>query len=330
MAAFRQIILTNIVDNVHSANILYIRTPVTHFKENSNALIYIQRSGMATLKAVKNRLKSVQSIQKITNSMKMVSTSRMKAVKRERDRAELFNRSVPSFINSAQGTVSVVSGDQTNKQQEKVNSRLVVAITTDRGLCGSVNSQVSKRVRSIVENSVAAQIPIKILVVGEKGKASLKRTCSQYFLQSFSDIGKKPASFVQASTIADYLIKQDAEEIWVIYNKFVSAIKFDTIEHKLVTKLKLFNSIEKFEEYEFDSDNLESTWEFYVANTIYNALMENATAEISARANAMDSASKNAKEMINKLTLLKNRTRQALITKELSEIVSGKEALESK
>jgi len=88
--------------------------------------------------------------------------------------------------------------------------------------------------------------------------------------------------------------------------------------------------LKKFEEYEFDSDNLESTWEFYVANTIYNALMENATAEISARANAMDSASKNAKEMINKLTLLKNRTRQALITKELSEIVSGKEALESK
>jgi len=326
MAGLRQILRTNII--VTNSSNPFIRNPCTCLQVNSISLTYNQRAGMATLKAVKNRLKSVQSIQKITNSMKMVATSRMKAVKRERDRLELFNRAVPKFVNTVRGPITLFSADQ--GQPEKVASRMVIAVTTDKGLCGSVNSQVSKRVRAIVESSVISQIPIKIVVLGEKGKASLKRTCGQYFLQSFSDFGKRPATFVQACTIADFLVKQEAEEIWIIYNKFISAIKFDTIEQKLVNKIKLFNSINKFEEYEFDSDNLESVWEFYVANSVHDALMENATAEISARANAMDNASKNAKEMINKLTLLKNRTRQALITKELSEIVSGKEALESK
>jgi len=329
MAGFRQILRTNLIVS-NPSNFLYIRSPCSHSQENVSTLLYNQKAGMATLKAVKNRLKGVQNIQKITNSMKMVATSRMKAVKRERDRTELFNRTVPSFVNTVQGSSATLVSAADQPQQEKARSRLVIAVTTDKGLCGSINSQISKRVRAIVENSVSDHIPIKIVILGEKGRAQLKRTCGTYFIQSFSDFGKKPASFLQASTIADFLVKQEAEEILIIYNKFVSAIKFDTLEQKLVTKLQLFKSTAKFEEYEFDSDNLESVWEIYIANTIHRVLMDNATAEISARANAMDNASKNAKEMINKLTLLKNRTRQALITKELSEIVSGKEALESK
>jgi len=319
MAAFRQILQSNIII-VNNITV----SCVNNFR-NSNVLLYNQKAGMATLKAVKNRLKGVQSIQKITNSMKMVATSRMKSVKRERDRVEQYNKSVVSLINAA----AAPTKEEVNKD-DKIKSRLIVAVTTDKGLCGSVNSQVSRKVKIIVENSISQQIPIKIMTIVEKGKASLRRTCGQYIIQSFSDIGNKPASYVQACAIADFLSKQNDDEIILVYNKFVSAIKFDTIEIPIITKTRLFNQIEKFQEYEFDSDNFESVWEFYVASIIYNALLENATAEISAKASAMDNATKNAKEMINKLTLLKNRTRQALITKELSEIVSGKEALEQK
>lgn len=171
------------------------------------------------------------------------------------------------------------------------------------------------------------------MLLGDKGRDGLSRLYGNNIAVSFKDVFKVPVTFAQVCLIAEDILNREYDEIVLVYNKFISVIAQEVNERPIVGIKSMMASAEAFDEYEFDSDMdsaqvLVDLFEFQLATQIFNALLENATSEQAARMSAMDSASRNASDMLQTLTLTYNRQRQAAITQELSEITSGAAALE--
>mmetsp|Transcript_6451 Transcript_6451/g.15981 ORF Transcript_6451/g.15981 Transcript_6451/m.15981 type:complete len:268 (+) Transcript_6451:242-1045(+) len=263
------------------------------------------------------RMKSVKAVQKITAAMKMVAASKLKGVETLNLKARPFGAAVDKFF------VDVPAAPE--DREELDGKHLLVPITSDRGLCGGINSSVVKAAKLRVQEDPE----LVMSIFGDKAKAGLMRNAKNNFSSVTTDISRKPASFVQASLLAERVLEVDSKDIDIIYNKFQSVIAFDTVTEKLEAPKDMTTRAWNTE-YEFDDDEEEivkDLSEFRIASKLYSSLLENATSEQSARMTAMDNASKNAGDMLDKLTLLYNRTRQAGITTELCEIVSGAEAL---
>jgi len=201
-------------------------------------------------------------------------------------------------------------------------------LTSDRGLCGAVHSSVAKKVRGIL-NTEANSNDIRIITIGDKAKAMLAKQYPNNMLMMFNDFGKRPPTFGDATTVANSILDSGYEfdQGIILYNRFKSVVSYETTEVPIFSmdaiskspKIELFDSV--------DADVLKSYQEYSLASLIFYTMKENACSEQSARMTAMDNASKNAGEMISKLTLTFNRTRQAVITRELIEIISGAAAL---
>lgn len=277
-----------------------------------------QTRGMATLKDIRVRLKSVKNIQKITQSMKMVSAAKYARAERDLKQARPYGQGATSFYDAAE--VAPAEGQK---------STLIVAISSDRGLCGAVHSSVAKKIRIwLAENPELAK-NAKIICVGDKVKAILQRLYSPNILMSFNDYGKKPPVFEDATAVANAILESGFEfdAGLLLYNRFKTVVSYETSEVPIFS-LDTITSAPKISTYDsLDAEVLRSYQEYSLASIIYYAMKENACSEQSARMTAMDGASKNAGEMIEKLTLTFNRTRQAVITKELIEIISGAAAL---
>ncbi|XP_054713983.1 ATP synthase subunit gamma, mitochondrial-like [Uloborus diversus] len=279
--------------------------------------ICIQSRGMATLKDIRMRLKSVKNIQKITQSMKMVSAAKYARAERELKQAKPFGEGAQSFYESAQ-----VKGDVAKP------GTLIVAMTSDRGLCGAVHSGVAKRIKGML-GEAADNSDMKVICIGDKSRAMLQRQFGKNILAVFSEYGKRPPTFDDATTIADYMINCGFtyERGLIIFNKFKSVVSYATSEIP-VFSAEAISGAEKISIYDsLDADVIKCYQEYSLASMIYYAMKENACSEQSSRMTAMDGASKNAGEVIDKLTMTFNRTRQAVITKELIEIISGAAAL---
>jgi len=277
-----------------------------------------QTRGMATLKDIRLRLKSVKNIQKITQSMKMVSAAKYARAERELKHARPFGEAAMKFYDAIEVA-----------PPENPKNTLIVAISSDRGLCGAVHSSVAKKIRAWMNENPQLAPNAKIICVGDKVKAILQRLYAPNMLISFNDYGKRPPVFEDASAVANSILEcgYEFDTGVLIYNKFRSVVAYDTTEVPLHT-LETILGATKIHTYDsLDAETLRSYHEFNLASTIYYAMKENACSEQSARMTAMDGASKNAGEMIDKLTLTFNRTRQAVITKELIEIISGAAAL---
>lgn len=276
-----------------------------------------QYRGMATLKDIRVRLKSVKNIQKITQSMKMVSAAKYARAERELKHARPYGEGATSFYESAE-----VKGDEAKPET------LVIALTSDRGLCGAVHSNVSKKVKSML-GAVADNSNIRIVCLGDKSRAMLQRQFAKNIMVVFSDYGKKPPTFDDATAVADYVINSgyEFEKGHIIYNRFKSVVSYQTSEIPIFST-NAINTADKISLYDsVDADVVQCYQEFSLASMVFYAMKENACSEQSSRMTAMDAASKNAGEMIDKLTLTFNRTRQAVITKELIEIISGAAAI---
>lgn len=276
----------------------------------------IQTRGMATLKDIRLRLKSVKNIQKITQSMKMVSAAKYARAERDLKPARPYGEGAQAFYECTELT-----------KDEKKPSNLIVAVTSDRGLCGAVHSSVSKRIKLLLAENESADI--KILCVGDKARALLQRQYGKNIMMVFSEFGKKPPIFEDATTVANAILNSghDFEKGVVYFNKFKSVVSYNTTEVPIFG-LDAINSAEKISTYDsLDAEVVQSYQEFSLASIIFYAMKENACSEQSSRMTAMDNATKNAGEMIDKLTLTFNRTRQAVITRELIEIISGASAL---
>ncbi|XP_041350129.1 ATP synthase subunit gamma, mitochondrial-like [Gigantopelta aegis] len=276
-----------------------------------------QVRGMATIKYIRMRLKSVTNIQKITKSMKMVSAAKFSRAERELKVARPFGIGAQAFYEKVEV-----------KQDETQPSHLYIALTSDRGLCGGVHSSIAKRIRALLlEDKAGAET--KLVCIGDKSKNILQRLFKPNILLTFNDIGKRPPVFADAAVVAAAIIesgfKYDVGKLF--FNKFKSIVSYKTTEMPLFT-LESVNSADKLSLYDsLDDDVMRSYNEFALVSLLFYAMKEGATTEQSQRMTSMDGATKNAGEMIDKLRMAFNRTRQAVITRELIEIISGAAAL---
>jgi F-type H+-transporting ATPase subunit gamma len=271
------------------------------------------------LKDIRMRLKSVKNIQKITKSMKMVSAAKYSKAERELKPARPYGEGAQAFYKAAE-----VQPDEGADQTAKT---LIVAMTSDRGLCGAVHTNIAKIIKAKLANADPKQT--MVICVGDKSRQILHRIYGKYFLMHFNEIGKRPPTFSDASIVAQGILDSgfSFDKGIIIYNRFRSVVSYRTMQLPIFS-LDAVSKAKKISIYDsLDSDVLQSYQEYSLASLVYYTMKENATSEQSSRMTAMDSASKNAGEMIDKLTLTFNRTRPAVITRELIEIISGASAL---
>lgn len=273
--------------------------------------------------AVKQRMKSIQNIQKITKAMKMVAASKMRVAQVETMKSR---GSIEPFLK--------LLGDHPGVD---VEHNVTVPITSDKGLCGGINSSVSKYARGVLKVNAedGAEKENKLVVFGEKGRAQLSRDQKGTILETIADLGKARFTFSQIAMVAEDLLKTEYDAVRVVYNRFVSAISFKPTIATVLSPDALERSVEAggaLDAYEVEGPDraelLQDLAEFQLATVLYNAVLENNCSEQAARMSAMENSTKNASDILEKLTLSYNRSRQASITTELIEIISGAAALE--
>jgi F-type H+-transporting ATPase subunit gamma len=281
-----------------------------------------QTRNAASLKTVKERMRTVANIQKITKAMKMVAAAKMRGDQR---RMELGMPFVAPVMNLFQRL----------PQGEQSGSVTLLAVTSDKGLCGGVNSAVNKATRLAIFDEEAKGNQVKVTGVGGKMEAGLKRLFSDRFTLTFGEIAKLPWNFGTASIIADRISATNPHRFKIIHNEFKNMAAYETASVHALTKegAKSMDRQEwskAMDVYTFEPSIYE-VWddlhEFYYGAAIFGAQLQSAVTEQSQRMAAMENASKNAGEMLDKLTLIYNRARQAKITTELCEIISGASAL---
>ena len=259
--------------------------------------------------------------------MKMVSAAKLKGDETRLAAATPFNDwsyqvySEPSFMEEA-------------TYEELPNKVLVVPFTSDKGLCGGINSFISRGVKDMAKKLTDQGKELDIVVIGEKGRSQMNRSVGDNITRSATDV-VSPGTYSLASALAAELIAAGAEDydaIVMVYNSFKNAAVYEQ-KYKVITPLQAGeDGAEVMPEYDFDSDKAESMtdlYEFILSTQMYHCFMDGAAAEQSARMTAMENASNNAGEMIDSLTLQYNRARQARITTELIEIISGASAIDN-
>ncbi|KAI9364284.1 ATP synthase F1, gamma subunit [Pilaira anomala] len=272
----------------------------------------IQARNMATLKEIQQRLKSVQNIEKITKSMKMIASTKVAKAQRGMESARVFGTASSTLFTSA---------ETKSTPEDKI---LFVAASSDRGLCGGIHSSVSKATRKAIAEKPSAEL----VILGDKPKAQLGRVVRNNIALSFNQIGKDMPSFEEASSIVDVIKSQDIEfdTANIVYNKFISVVSYEASIIPAFSEAT-FKASPNFAVYEIEDDVLANLQEFSFANGLYWAMVEGHAAEMCAKRAAMENATKNAGEMISKLTMTFNRGRQAVITNELIDIITGASAL---
>jgi F-type H+-transporting ATPase subunit gamma len=264
----------------------------------------------ATLREIEDRLKSIRNIEKITNTMKIVASTKLTRAQRAMNDSRTYGQTSNEVYESA----------ETKAIESEEKKTLVVVCSSDKGLCGGIHSGLSRYVRK----AASEQPPFDLVIVGEKAKAQLSRTQPKAIQLSFAGIGKDVPTFADAQAIADQIVQLPTEytDIKILYNSFINAQSYEPAIIEAFSEEAILQS-PNFSAFEVDEEVLSNMREYSLANSLYWALAEGHACEQSARRNAMDNASKNAGEMISKYQILFNRTRQAVITGELVEIITG-------
>ncbi len=291
---------------------------------------------MANLKDLKNRIESVKNTRKITKAMQMVAAAKLRraqeAAEQSRPYTERFNAVMAGLAASVGGSASapkLLSGTGNDA------THLLVVMTSERGLCGGFNTNIAKKARAHADSLLAAGKTVKILTVGKKGRDSMKREFGQYYVGHVDLSDVKRLGYSDAQGIAsDVLNRFDTGEFDVatlFYAKFVNVVtQIPTAQQIIPAAFEADESAEAATLYDYEPSEeaiLADLLPRGVATAIFSALLENAASEQGSRMSAMDNATRNAGEMIDKLTIQYNRSRQAVITNELIEIISGAEAL---
>lgn len=267
-------------------------------------------------------MRTVENMRKITKAMKMVAASKLKHDEVRMNAAKPFVQPVIELFERL-------------PKEDTSGPVTYFGITGDKGLCGGVNSNVAKISRNgMIEEESKGNLT-KYMGVGAKGAVALKRQYGDRFTQTFEDAAKTPWTFTKASILAEAIVASKPAKLRVCSNKFISLMTYEPIafETPTIDQAKTMNRAEfskAMDVYSFEPSIYE-VWddlhEFYYANVIHGCYLEGAVSEQASRMSAMESASKNAGEMLDKITLLYNRARQAKITTELCEIISGASAV---
>ena len=298
---------------------------------------------MPSLKDLRTRINSVKSTQKITSAMKMVAAAKLRRAQEQaeaaRPYAERMERmlgSVAASLGGSEGAPRLLAGTG------KDDVHLLVVATSDRGLCGGFNSSIVREARRSIRELIAAGKTVRILCVGRKGRSQLVRDYGSLIVDTIDDVGRPRLGFDDAQAIANRLLALYDEDGFdtctVVYNRFRSVITQIVTVQQLIPFRPPEGGDEEAEAdsggakavYEFEPEEgeiLETLLPLNLSVQVYRALLENAASEQGARMAAMDNATRNAGDMIDRLTLDYNRSRQAAITSELIEIISGAEAV---
>jgi F-type H+-transporting ATPase subunit gamma len=322
---------------------------------------------MPSLKSIRKRISSVKSTKKITSAMKLVAAARLRraqegiwavrpyAVRLQEVISELAGRADVDTVppEELEAPLEPLAEETPEEQRRRypiikaakllrfrpVEKRVaILLLTSDRGLCGAFNSSIVRGARQLIRQLLGEGKTVKIMTVGRKGRDQLRRDFGKLIVESMEDVGKRRLAFTDAQRVTDRIVAMygagEFDVCTVIYNRFKSAIT------QIVTRQQIIPfpveadggnaATESGAIYEFEPDEEEILAALLPRNLavqVYRALLENAASEQGARMSAMDSATRNAGDMIKRLTLNYNRTRQAMITKELIEIISGAEAV---
>jgi F-type H+-transporting ATPase subunit gamma len=295
---------------------------------------------MPSLKDLRNRINSVKSTQKITAAMKMVAAAKLRRAQEQAMAARPYAERMERMLGSlAQAMGGQAGAPPLLAGTGRSDVHLVVVMTSDRGLCGSFNSSIVREARKLIRDLLAGGRQVKILCVGRKGRDQLRRDFGRLIVGTLEEVGRRRLAYADAQGVAERIRAMfEAGEFDVatlVYNRFKSAMSQTVTVQQVIPfavpvaegsrDTGLGNAI-----YEYEPGEDAILGELLPRNIgvqVFRALLENAASEHGARMTAMDSATRNAGEMIAKLTLNYNRTRQAYITKELIEIISGAEAL---
>ncbi|KAK3383156.1 ATPase, F1 complex, gamma subunit domain-containing protein [Lasiosphaeria ovina] len=264
----------------------------------------------ATLREIEGRLKSIRNIEKITKTMKIVASTKLTRAQKSMHDSRAYGKTNNQVFESAE--TKALEGDGKKK--------LVVVCSSDKGLCGGIHSGLSRFIRRAKDGE-----NFDLVIIGEKARNQLQRTHAPSIVLSFAGAGKDIPTFAESQAIADQItqLSGNYSDIEIIHNKFINATSYEPTIIAAYSAEAIAAS-PNYSAYEVDEDELLSNLQEYaLANSIHWALSEGHACEISARRNAMDNASKNAGEMIGKYQILYNRTRQAAITGELVEIITG-------
>jgi len=296
---------------------------------------------MASLKDLRGRIGSVKQTQKITSAMKLVAASKLRRAQDQAEASRPFaSRMEQMLANLAAGVADVQSAPRLLAGTGADGVHLLVVATADRGLCGGFNSSIARGARRKIRELQEQGKQVKLMCVGRKGRDALRRDYGSLIEDSVEGVGRRRLEYAEAQAIAERLQRLYQEGAFdvctIIYNRFRSAMTQELTYRQLIPVAP-----GEVEDGEAADEGVKAVYEFEPSETgileellprnlavqIYGALVENAASEQGARMTAMDSASRNAGDMIDRLTMTYNRTRQAQITRELIEIISGAEAL---
>ena len=292
---------------------------------------------MPSLDDLKKRIKSVKSTQKITKAMKMVAAAKLRKAQEKAEKGRPYSQKMQNIIlnltksiNDPQNAPKLLVGTGKDK------THLCVVLTADRGLCGGFNSNICKLAKISFKKILSEGKELKIITVGTKGLDQIKREFGKYVIKKFSFKNKKQITFNEAeiigSEIIDLFKKNAFDKCTLFYNNFKNVITQIPQAQQIIpaenTSSK--DKEENLTSYEFEPEEdeiLEDLIPKNISTQVFKAFLENAASEQGSRMTAMDNATRNAGELVDKLTINYNRSRQASITKELIEIISGAESL---
>ena len=293
---------------------------------------------MPSLKDLRNRITSVKSTQKITKAMKMVAAAKLRKAQENAEKGRAYSEKMNNIIsNLKQSIADVSSAPKLLVGTNKSEVHLCIVITADRGLCGGFNTNIVKKAREYFNQILEANKKLKIITVGSKGNDQIKRNFKNYIVEKISYKNVKNISLNEASELTNKIVtmfeNNEFDVCKIFYNKFKSVISQEPQAQQIIPVENLDVGVQNSEDedqYEFEPDEneiLEYLLPQNITTQLYKAFLENAASEQGSRMSAMDNATRNAGDLIDKLTINYNRSRQAVITKELIEIISGAESL---
>ncbi len=292
---------------------------------------------MASLDDLKKRISSVKSTQKITKAMKMVAAAKLRRAQENAEKGRPYSEKMNNIILNLSSGISDKSNAPkllTGSGEDKIH--LCVVLTSDRGLCGGFNSNIIRKAKAYFQKVLNENKELKIITVGSKANDQLKRAYGQYIIDKLSFKESKNANYFDADKVGKNIIdrfeKKEFDVCTIFYNQFKNVITQIPQEQQIIplNKSEVKNESSTEDNYEFEPDEdeiLKNLLPKNISTQIFKAMLENSASEQGSRMTAMDNATRNAGEMVDKLTIQYNRSRQAAITKELIEIISGAESL---
>ena len=292
---------------------------------------------MASLDELKKRISSVKSTQKITKAMKMVAAAKLRRAQESAEKGRPYSDKMNNIILNLSNNITDIENSPrllAGTGESKVY--LCVVMTSDRGLCGGFNTNIIKKAKSYFQKITSEGKTLKIITVGSKGYDQLKRVYKNNIIEKISFKESKNANYFDADKVGKIIInkfeKKEFDVCTIFYNQFKNVITQIPQEQQIIplksSKREEENSDQDNYEFEPEEDEiLNNLLPKNISTQIFKAMLENSASEQGSRMSAMDNATRNAGEMVDRLTIEYNRSRQAAITKELIEIISGAESL---